>query len=293
MVLLKAAILTAKSCTSGQALSSSRNTKNRYTLVKFIELISDNMEFRRYGDINVSYLPHLDGGGSTFGQEFVGIVANKIGPVEHLFEFCSGPAFIAFSLLSRGLCQRATLADINPVAVATCKQTIEQNGLQNRCAALQSDGLELVPRDDPFDLVVSNPPHWPALPRVSPGWLPHPPSTLSALQLELPAGLEEEQFPSEKFSPFLLSFDIDLNIHRRFYANICSFMRPGGSIMMQEHAEATTIDDFRDMISGAGLELVEVFRAAPPSKFYFIWSRRPHDPRSMNLGGEPAALRPA
>ena len=42
----------------------------------------------RYKNITVSFLPYLEGGGRNFGQEFIRVVKDKFGKVNHIFEYC-------------------------------------------------------------------------------------------------------------------------------------------------------------------------------------------------------------
>ena len=58
----------------------------------------------RYGDVRVHYKKHLDGGGSWFGQEYIPFLqARGMPKQQRVFEWCSGPAFIGFSLAAHGL----------------------------------------------------------------------------------------------------------------------------------------------------------------------------------------------
>src|SRR5215467_9087861 len=116
--------------------------------------------FIKFREISVVFEPALDGGGSTFGQEFIQVVADRIGPSQHIFEFCAGPGFIGFSLLAHGLCEKLTLADINPEAVQACRRTIADNALSDRVSVYCSDNLQDIPAAEKWDLVVSNPPHF-------------------------------------------------------------------------------------------------------------------------------------
>src|ERR1700722_11888610 len=149
--------------------------------------------------LEISYLPELDGGGGVFGQQVIKAVADRIGKVEHAYEFCAGPGFIGFSLLAHGLCERLTLADINPVAVRACETTIRENGLGSRVSLYQSDCLAGIPATERWDFVVSNPPHVPG---------------------------DEEGYRKDK-----RLVDPSLSIHQRFYRDIGRFMKPGGSIL--------------------------------------------------------------
>jgi hypothetical protein len=180
----------------------------------------------KYGDIDVSYLHELDGGGMTFGRQYVKLVRDRVGPVDHLFEYCAGPGFIGFSLLASGLCKRLTLADLNPAAVAACRDTIRRNGLDSVVKVHLSDCLDSIPESERWDLVVSNPPHWPG--------------TL------------------DDYRDKIRLIDPDFIVHRKFYRDIPRFLAGQGAIILQENGHATRPADFLPMIEESGLEVVEV-----------------------------------
>ena len=114
-----------------------------------------------YADLRVSYKRHLDGGGSTFGQDFLPLLRRRGMPkAARAFEWCAGPGFIGFSLLANGLCDTLCLADVNPEAVAACRRTVARNRLESKVAVYQSDNLAGIPAGEQWDLVVSNPPHF-------------------------------------------------------------------------------------------------------------------------------------
>jgi len=181
----------------------------------------------KYGHISVSYLPVLDGGGMTFGQDYLQVIRGKTGKVGHLFEFCAGPGFIGFSLLAHGLCDKLTLADVNPEAVKAVRATIAENGLSNRVTVYQSDCLDQIPESEKWDLVVSNPPHFDG--------------------------------DAEQYRGAIRLIDPGMEIHRKFYRDIRKHLNPGASIIFQENAQATTSEDWTQMIKDAGLDFVDVF----------------------------------
>ncbi len=181
----------------------------------------------QYGDISVSYLPVLDGGGMTFGQEYLQVIRERTGKVGHLFEFCAGPGFIGFSLLAHGLCERLTLADVNPEAVKAVRATIAENRLEGRVTVYESDGLAAIPDNEKWDLVVSNPPHFDG--------------------------------DSTQYRDAIRLIDPGMEIHKRFYRDVRKHLNPGGSIIFQENGQATNVEDFREMIREAGLDFVDVF----------------------------------
>lgn len=193
-----------------------------------------------YGDIDVCWLPELDGGGMGFGQDFVPIVSGMFGHVDRVCELCAGPGFIGFSLLAHGLCNSLVLVDINPSAVAAAQETIRRNGLEDRVTLYLSDGLKDVSPEERFDLVVSNPPHF-----VS------------------PVGS----------SPSLLSDDLDWNLHREFYADVARFLTPGGSVLFQENSEGALPEDFLPMIEAGGLETIQTLWYTPNGNAtcFYMW----------------------
>ncbi len=99
-----------------------------------------------YAGVRVSYKQHLDGGGSTFGQDFVPLLRQRGMPkVARAFEWCAGPGFIGFSLLAQELCDTLCLADVNPEAVAACQRSVARNRLEAKVAVYLSDNLEDIP----------------------------------------------------------------------------------------------------------------------------------------------------
>jgi methylase of polypeptide subunit release factors len=192
--------------------------------------------------ITVQYAKALDGGGSSFGQQFLEAVVLTTGHAGHVFELCAGPGLIGFSLLSQGLCDRLTLADINPHAVEACRSTIAENSLEHCCALYQSDVLEAIPPHESWDLVVGNPPHFPQG------------------DLTLPSSLRK--------------IDLGLSIHKRFFATVGQHLRPNGSILLQENSDATSPDCFNEMISASGFTVRKIFSVSTALPYYFIWCTR-------------------
>jgi len=200
-----------------------------------------------YAGVRVSTKPHLDGGGSTFGQEFIPLLrARGMPKVVRAFEWCAGPGFIGFSLLAHGLCETLCLADVNPEAVAACRRTVARNRLENKVAVYQSDNLENIPRSEQWDLVVSNPPHF------------------------IDSGIGQLRY-----------HDPDWRVHRGFFGKVAQHLEPGGVVVLQENNAGSTPATFAAMIAEAGLRVVFEQNAVPArtadSRMFYLGIMRAGD----------------
>lgn len=193
-----------------------------------------------YNDVDVHYLPELDGGGMGFGQQYVRYLRDNVGHVRRLFEWCAGPGFIGFSLLAHGVCDELRLADVNPAAIRAIRATIDANGLADQVHCYESDNLDQL-ADVQCDLVVGNPPH-------------------SGTAKPCP----------EIGKPPLIYMDPGWRLHRSFYAGISDHLRPGAKIIIQENGEFSSALDFAEMITAARLEIKRVDEGE--RGFYFLWS---------------------
>jgi SAM-dependent methyltransferase len=194
----------------------------------------------RYGDVRVHYKRHLDGGGSSFGQDYIPFLHDRgMSRQTRVFEWCAGPGFIGFSLIGFGLCDTLCLADVNPEALAACRRTIAASGLGGRVSLYRSDNLKDIPPTEQWDLVVGNPPHFDC------------------------AQSRELRFADEGW-----------RLHREFFASVGRFLKPGGVLLIQENNHGSTAETFRAMIDAAGLSLVAVHggepRLTPYSRFYYL-----------------------
>jgi SAM-dependent methyltransferase len=203
----------------------------------------------RFGGIDISYREELDGGGTSFGQDFLSFFkALGMPRQKRIFEWCSGPGFIGFSLLGNAVGETLCLADINPDAIASCRHTVRANGLGDRVSVYQSDNLKDIPHSEKWDLVVSNPPHF-----------------------------------IDQYEGDIRAHDPQWRIHREFLANIGDFLSKGGVIVLQENNRGSTVETFRQMIEQSALKIVFTHGDSPTltaeSAFYYIGiMRREEEP---------------
>ena len=196
--------------------------------------------------------PELNGGGTLLSGPLCDFIEERY-PKRYrvCFEWCSGPGYIGFELLQRGLVERVVFADINPDAIDCVTETTVLAGLNGEVSAYVSDYMQDVPEELKFDLVVGNPPNY------------------CGINLEHPAG--------EMMRDDLRPFDKDWRIHRAFYSQISNYLRPGAHLFITEinpwsdqvyipPFEAVPydirprppIEDFKEMIKAGGLTFVEV-----------------------------------
>ncbi|MGH1431688.1 MAG: methyltransferase [Neptuniibacter sp.] len=180
-------------------------------------------------NINIYFHPNHNGGGMDFGQDYIKVIAQRYGkPFNKVYEFCSGPGFIGFSLLGAGQAEHLILSDLYEPLNEVIEKTVESNGLEGRVNFYNMPGVKELPEGE-IDLVVSNPPHF----LTEQSWLGH---------------IENRIYIDENWE-----------VHREFYHNIASKLSDDGIVLFQENALGSGLHDFELMISEGGLQVTDVF----------------------------------
>jgi predicted RNA methylase len=190
-----------------------------------------------FAGIDISYRSELDGGGTDFGQAFIPFFQSCAMPKQkRVFEWCCGPAFIGFSMLGHNLCETLCLADINPAAIASCRNTVSTNKLEGCVSVYHSNNLENIPRSETWNLIVSNPPHF-----------------------------------VDQYEGDIRAHDPDWTIHRNFFGD---HLADDGVIVLQDNNRGSTVETFRSMIDHFGLRIIHTHgdsvSLTKDSSFYFI-----------------------
>jgi methylase of polypeptide subunit release factors len=196
-------------------------------------------------NIKISYEPHLDGGGTTFGINALDSKnVKKFIKKGRVMEMCSGPGFMGFHLLGQGYCDELYLVDINRENLKHINETISLNNLDN-VKFIESNGFNELVDEPNIDVIISNPPHFKTL---------------------RPEGY---RFDNEK----LLSLDEDMEFHKRFFTDVKKYLKEDGIIILVENCNGVTEDDIRKMVDGS-LDVLYVeyddYGWKGESKFYTI-----------------------
>lgn len=172
--------------------------------------------------IKIKYHPSMEGGGIHRAPMFIEVLSliapNKI--FNHCLEWCSGPGFIGFSLLGKGLCKQLDLADIWQPSLSAAKTVkapcnVDTWHIRSLCD-IQPPRM--------YDLIVANPPWWP-------GNL-----------------LEHNRLGS----------DPGLAILKKFLSDAKSYLTPNGLIVLVEGQTYTGPKDISNALADTGLELTHV-----------------------------------
>ena len=205
--------------------------------IPIVENDVDNfdLEFFVASDFKVFYNHNLEGGGNSIGQRYPPILKllypDKI--FNNCLEWCSGHGVIGFKLLADEICKNLHFLEMYQPAVNACKKTIANMPVrfENRVSIYETSTLTSLPSDIRFDLIVSNPPHFP-------------------LQLGDPL------FKIPQNHHQRITVDKEWQTHKDFFANIANNLAEDGVILLQEIYH---IDEFAEMIDHGRLKITKMF----------------------------------
>jgi len=186
-------------------------------------LLSEEVYF---GNIKISYHPSMDGGGIKKAPMFAKILSmvspNKI--FEHCLEWCSGPGFIGFNILSQGLCKKLDLADIWKPSLQAAKTAVHLHEVNTHHIRRLID----IPQTQ-YDLIVGNPP-----------WRP------------------QNLLGDFGSSDLRLICDPGLQTCKEFFEDVSNYLRQDGMIVLCQGKLFTGPADFVEMVDQAGLQITHV-----------------------------------
>ena len=186
------------------------------------------------GRYTILYYQEVDIDGFNCRDEFVNLIrktgSKRFYNVAH--EWCCGHGAIGFRILESGLCRQLILTDKHPPAIVGCEFTKTLNNLDNSVSVFHSDDMGSLPNDRQWDLFVANPP-WRS--RVLPG-------------------------PELSDSNYRKMFDVSWETHKNLYANISKYLTTDADCYIYEDSRFSDQTTWADMVSDAGLEIVDVYQ---------------------------------
>jgi release factor glutamine methyltransferase len=137
------------------------------------------------------------------------------------FDFGTGSGCIAIALAAKSPAARVFASDVSPEALELAKQNAARHNVSERIQFFPGDGFAALPKDNRFDLIISNPPYIPT-------------AEIESLQPEV-----------RDYDPrgALDGGPDGLDCFRRLASEALPFLRPGGRIMLEfgdGQAEALT-----------------------------------------------------
>jgi len=187
-----------------------------------------------------------DGGGTWFGQEYIEILQQRYQKKwNRCLEWCSGPGFIGFGILSHGLCNHLVLQDYHAPLATHIALTAQANNCVPNVEFHCGTSISCMPAQQ-FDLVVANPPHY----------------------LECPG---DENYQR-------LAVDPGWKSHIDFFHHIPKYLHPDGTILLQENQAGSLrgVHEFWDMIHSNHLKITSYWSSSRfwdtngPNQIYYI-----------------------
>ena len=175
-------------------------------------------------NINVYYNEETRGAGESVWRDCVDQVKEwqPDRKFKRALEWCAGPGFIGFGLLSHEVCKHITLLDIYTPVKELIDKTIQDNQLEGQVDFIISDNFKQVSPQAKWDLIVANPPHFCVDPY-------HP-----------------------MYNDPRRYKDLDWAIHRDFFNTVGQHLTDDGVIVLLEHVTGSGVSTFHDMIVSNG-----------------------------------------
>lgn len=210
--------------------------------------------------IAVDFMGEMNGGGHYAGKHFTDII-HKFYPNRHFkncLEWCSGPGFIGFELLSHNLCSELSFMDIYKPALNCIVETIQNNQLSDTINLYNIGKLADLP-EKKYDLVVGNPP-----------W-----------HKKIPDNDQDKDYHFMR-----RNVDEGLIIHKEFFDNISNFLNTGAIVIISATDKkitdndnyGVTMHDFYSLAKNTSLKLMNTYyestRATGARTYYAIFEAR-------------------
>lgn len=216
--------------------------------------------------ISIDFMGFLNGGGTWASTRFINVI-QKYYPnksFQKCLEWCSGPGFIGFELLSNNICSELSFMDIYQPALDNITDTIKNNGLTDKIILHNVGKLSELPREK-YDLIVGNPP-----------WHKKAPARFA---------VKDGKYNSDFIRR---NVDENLTIHKEFFNNVGDFLTDNGVVIVSaldnryddpSHI-GVSIHDFYTMAKHSPLKLIDAyypdrdFSKGYSNTYYCIFEKR-------------------
>lgn len=215
-----------------------------------ISNIECNLKFAVAPDFNIYYEENMDGGGTEHGQNYPLILKYLFGKrktFENCLEWCSGPGFIGFRLLSDQICKHVSMMDIYKPALDACQLTWNKrpSRLENSTMDIvHADKISNIKKNKKYDLVVGNPPNFSYYKEIG----------------RYLMGADGVRIVEDQ----------DLKIHSEFFQNIGNYLSDDGVIVLQKSATGSQPSDHLKDIESGGLKIDKIFIDKQFLSHYYI-----------------------
>jgi len=203
----------------------------------------------RINGFDVYYTNETNGGGDYFALEYIDIIRDWYGCVDHAFEWCSGPGFIGYGLLASDLCKNISFNDMYPPAIEMLEQTKSRSKYKNNITIHEGNNINNITSENKFNLAVGNPPHWK--------------DNESASQ-SLGFNVSEHKHIQE------ILVDQNWEAHKSFYKNMKKLLHLDGSIVLQENIQGSSPEEFEEMITDVGLKITGYANSVTYDNIYYL-----------------------
>jgi methylase of polypeptide subunit release factors len=193
----------------------------------------------RVNNIDVYYTNETNGGGDFLALEYIEVIKEWYGKVNHTLEWCAGPGFIGYALLANELCNKISFLEMHYPSVEMCQKTKHNSRFKDNIEIYFSDSLSAIPLQEKFDLVVGNPPHWKNIESAS-----------RALNFDK-IGVDIRTIP--RLTEVLV--DENWKSHFNFFTKIKPLLSDNGRILLQENLTGSDPKEFKEMVDEANLKI--------------------------------------
>jgi methylase of polypeptide subunit release factors len=202
------------------------------------------MKLFKTNDIEIFYEEHMDGGGTIFGQDYIRIINGRYNKkFNNCLEWCSGPGFIGFSLLSNKICNNISFIEFYNPSIKSLEYNKNINKkYSNKIKIYKSNSILKIPKEEKFDLIVGNPPHF-------------------SSDLEFLNYLKEKYRKEMEIfgNDIRLTVDSNWNTHKNFFKYISKNLSTNGVILLQENNYGSNQKLFSYFIEKYDLKITDCF----------------------------------